>query len=56
MLLSRRVSVGYVAEQVGYQSERAFRAAFTRRYGLPPLRYAKTKVADLVVTSALVPR
>jgi AraC-like DNA-binding protein len=56
MLLSRKVSVGRVAEQVGYQSERAFRAAFTRRYGMPPLRYAKTQVDDLAVRSGLSPR
>ncbi|MCU1785200.1 AraC family transcriptional regulator [Pseudomonas sp. 13B_2.1_Bac1] len=33
--------VALVAEQVGYQSERAFRELFKRRFGMPPLRYAK---------------
>lgn len=49
MLSSRKFSVGHIAEQVGYQSERAFRAAFTRRYGMPPLRYGKTRMAEPTV-------
>lgn len=36
LLLSGKLSVGQVAEQTGYQSERAFRAAFTKRHGEPP--------------------
>ena len=48
MLLSRKMAVGQIAEQLGYQSERAFRASFTKRYGMPPLRYSKTCTADYV--------
>jgi AraC-like DNA-binding protein len=33
--------VARVAEAVGYQSERAFREVFRRRFGVPPLRYSK---------------
>ncbi len=35
--------IARVAEKVGYQSERAFRELFKKRFGMPPLRYAKQK-------------
>lgn len=34
-------SIGTIAEDLGYKSERAFREAFKKRFGLPPLRYAQ---------------
>lgn len=36
--------IGHVAGLVGYQSERAFREVFKKRFGMPPLRYAKFKL------------
>ncbi len=33
--------IAQVAERTGYQSERAFREMFKRRFGMPPLRYAR---------------
>jgi len=40
-LLEGQHSVARIAEEVGYQSERAFREVFKKRFGHPPLRYAK---------------
>ncbi|MBM7061045.1 AraC family transcriptional regulator [Pseudomonas sp. UL073] len=40
------LSVALVAEKVGYQSERAFRELFKRRFGMPPLRYAKQQTVQ----------
>ncbi|GGX95658.1 hypothetical protein GCM10007386_28210 [Pseudoduganella dura] len=49
LLLSGKLAVGQIAEQTGYQSERAFRAAFSKRYGTPPLRYRKSRALPAVV-------
>jgi len=43
LMLSRRLSVGELAEHAGYQSERAFRTAFARRYGKSPRAYLKSQ-------------
>lgn len=40
-VLAGQHSVARIAEAVGYQSERAFRQVFKKRFGQPPLRYAK---------------
>ncbi|WP_028627136.1 AraC family transcriptional regulator [Metapseudomonas resinovorans] len=40
-LLEGQHSIARIAEEVGYQSERAFREVFKKRFGHPPLRYAK---------------
>ncbi len=40
-VLAGQHSVARIAEAVGYQSERAFREVFKKRFGQPPLRYAK---------------
>jgi AraC-like DNA-binding protein len=42
LLRRRDMSVGEVAEHVGYSSASTFSVAFTRHVGLPPKRYART--------------
>ncbi|WDF72529.1 cupin domain-containing protein [Novosphingobium sp. KACC 22771] len=41
MMLNQRMPIAQLAELAGYRSERAFRTAFTRRYGRPPRAYLK---------------
>lgn len=41
-LLKNKVKVELIAEQLGYESEVAFRKAFKREIGIPPARYRKT--------------
>lgn len=41
MMLSQRLPIAQLAELAGYRSERAFRTAFTRRYGRSPRAYLK---------------
>lgn len=45
-LIQGKKSVAVIAEGLGYQSERAFREAFKRRFGMPPLRYAKSQTEE----------
>lgn len=42
-VLARKLSIAQIAELVGYESERAFREVFKKRFGLPPLRFAKER-------------
>ncbi|NKJ49022.1 hypothetical protein CIC12_20240 [Burkholderia sp. SG-MS1] len=42
-VMEGRLSIAQIAEVVGYESERAFREVFKKRFGLPPLRYAKVQ-------------
>lgn len=44
-LVAGRGSVAEISRSLGYRSEWAFRQAFTRRFGLPPLRFAKQQRA-----------
>jgi len=46
-VLAGQLSVARIAEKVGYQSERAFREVFKKRFGLPPLQYAKAQGARM---------
>ena len=41
-LLKNEVKVEKIAEQLGYESQVAFRKAFKREIGMPPARYRKT--------------
>lgn len=41
-LLKNEIKVEKIAEQLGYESEVAFRKAFKREIGIPPARYRKT--------------
>jgi transcriptional regulator GlxA family with amidase domain len=41
LLRRKPISVGEVAEQVGYSSASTFSVAFTRHVGLPPSTYAR---------------
>ncbi len=40
-LLKNEVQMGAIAEQLGYESEAAFRKAFKREMGIPPAQYRK---------------
>lgn len=40
-LLQNKLSIGQIAEQLGYQSETAFRRAFRKTTGVPPGEYKK---------------
>jgi AraC-like DNA-binding protein len=42
-LLLGNKSLAVVAEQIGYESEAAFRRAFTREFGMPPAGWRKSK-------------
>jgi len=41
-LLKNEITVEKIAEQLGYESQVAFRKAFKREIGIPPARYRKT--------------
>jgi AraC-like DNA-binding protein len=41
-LLKNEITVEKIAEQLGYESQVAFRKAFKREIGMPPARYRKT--------------
>ncbi|NKJ02353.1 AraC family transcriptional regulator [Novosphingobium sp. SG707] len=43
MMLSQRLPIAQLAENAGYQSERAFRSAFVRCYGMSPRDYLKAQ-------------
>lgn len=40
-LIKNEVSMGIIAEQLGYESEAAFRKAFKREIGMPPAQYRR---------------
>ena len=42
-LLKNDVQMGKIAQQLGYDSEVAFRKAFKREVGIPPARYRKQR-------------
>lgn len=42
LLRDERMTVGEVAERVGYASTSTFSTAFSRHFGVPPLRYARS--------------
>ncbi|MEZ5738508.1 MAG: AraC family transcriptional regulator [Burkholderiaceae bacterium] len=42
-LRSGKVSIGRIAEQVGYESEASFTRAFKREFGLPPATWRRTQ-------------
>ncbi|MCY1298112.1 Cupin [compost metagenome] len=52
LLLDGRVSIALIAERVGYQSERAFRELFKKRFGMSPRSYAKQQDEENVRGSA----
>lgn len=41
VMLNQRLSIAQLAESAGYRSERAFRTAFTQRFGTSPRAYLK---------------
>ena len=50
-LVAGKRSVAQVARGLGYRSEWAFRQAFSRRFGLPPLRFAKQARAGMALAT-----
>jgi AraC-like DNA-binding protein len=47
LLRRSEVSIGEIAERVGYSSQSTFTVAFTRFVGLPPTRFAREQVKPI---------
>ena len=47
LLRRKKITVGEVAEHVGYSSASTFSVAFTRLVGLPPTRFAREQVKPI---------